>query len=148
MVMKDPDNSDNCFFLNTKMNVAQKAEGYSYNIINSGNGIGVPAWGKERVNKNPDDILNTLPVPKPSPAQDEVLALIKERHPAAVKSKEIQDKLNISAPQASNIFKEMKSKGLIKDATGLYGYYQLSLSHTNPIGNRSESESSQVLSHL
>jgi hypothetical protein len=146
MVMKDPDNYENYLFLNSKMNIARKAEGYRYGIINSNNGIGVPSWSKERVNKSPDDVLNAAPVQKPAPAQEKVYELIRERHPAAIKSKEIQELLKISPQQASNIFNELKNKGLIKDAVGLYGYYQLSLSHTSPIGNTHESESLSELS--
>ena len=147
MVTKDPENSHNCLFLNSKMNIAPKKEGYRFSI-ESVDGIGVPAWG-ERVNTDPDDVLNAPPIPKPAPSQQKVLEIIQERHPAAIKAKEIQDLTGMSPQQVSNILKELENKGTIKKATGLYGFYQLTLSHTNPIENSCESESlSQVTQEL
>jgi putative DNA primase/helicase len=139
LVSKDPENSRNCLFLNSKMNIAPKNEGYRYNI-ESIDGIGVPAWG-ERVNTDPDDVLNMPPAPKTAPSQDKVLEIIREKHPSAIKAKEIQELAGMSPQQVSNILKELENKGAIKKSTGLYGYYQLTLSHTSPIGNSSESVS-------
>ena len=137
LVAKDPENPRNCLFLNSKMNIGPKVDGFKFSIEGI-EGIGVPAWGA-RVTTDPDDVLNAPPIPKQAPEQEKVLELIQEKHPMAIKAKEIVEKTGKSSSRVSNILNELERQGKVKKAIGLYGYWQLS--QPDPIGSVCESES-------
>jgi putative DNA primase/helicase len=142
MVAKDPDSPGNCLFLNSKMNIAPKIDGYRFSIV-SQDGIGVPAFG-ERINLDADDILNAEQKPKQkiAPDQEAVLEYLQNSGPGNKTLGEIAEALGKSKTATSNILSKLKEKGSVHSPYyGQWAMKQVSLSPSFPIGEVNESES-------
>ena len=147
MVTKDPENPQNCLFLNSKMNIAPKNEGYRYSI-ESADGIGVPAWG-DRINTDPDDVLNAPPAPKASPEQEAVIEYLKNSGPGNKPLAEIAEAMGKNKTAVSNILNKLKERGIVHSpGYGHWALKQVSLSPSFPIGGGSESETTKGLSSV
>ena len=144
MVTKDPENPHGCLFLNSKMNIAQKNEGYQYSMESSVDGIGVPAWGN-RVNTDPDDVLNTPPSPKAAPEQEAIIEYLRSSELEGKKLADIAEAVGNKNPSSvSNILKKLEKQNKVHSPR--YGYWalkQVSLSSPPPIGEKGESETPQ-----
>jgi hypothetical protein len=144
MVAKDPDNPRHCLLLNSKMNIAPKNNGYLYSI-ESMEGIGVPAWG-ERIDLDPDDVLNAeqKPKQKTAPKQEAVLEYLQNSRPENMPLAEIAGALGKSKTATSNILNKLKEQ----DKVHSLSYGQWAMGNKNsftftpfPIGRVNESGS-------
>jgi hypothetical protein len=108
-------------FANTKMNIAAKAPTYRYSIVDF-EGIGIPAW-EGIVDVDAETAMNGSG--RETPAQDEVLEVIRNKHPAATKFSDIVAATGKKKPNISNILKELETAGKIKKSDILSGYYSL-----------------------
>jgi len=142
MVVKDPDNPRNCLFLNSKMNIAPKIDGYRFSIESQESGVGVPAWG-ERIDIDADDIMNAEQKPKQkiAPEQEAVLEFLQNSGPGNKTLAEIAEALGKSKTATSNILNKLKEQGKVHSPYyGQWALKQVSLSPSFPIGEVNESE--------
>jgi hypothetical protein len=108
-------------FANTKMNIAKRAATYRYSIIDV-DGIGIPAW-EGIADIDAETAMNGSG--RDTPAQNEVLEIIRNKHPAATKFSDIVTATGKSKPNVGNILKELETAGKIKKSDVLPGYYSL-----------------------
>jgi putative DNA primase/helicase len=107
-------------FANTKMNIARAAPTYRYTIEDV-DGIGIPAWDCI-VETDAETAMNGQGG-RDTPAQNEVLEIIRCKHPSAVKVSDIVEATGKNKPNISNILKELVKAGKIKKSDVLSGYY-------------------------
>jgi len=141
MIAKDPDNPRNCLFLNSKMNIAPRNDGYRYSI-ESIEGIGVPAWG-ERIDIDPDDILNAEQKPKQkiAPEQEAILEYLQNSGPGNKTLAEIAEAMGKNKTAVSNILNKLKEQNRVYSPHyGQWALTTVSLSPSFPIGEVNESE--------
>ena len=142
-VTKEKD-SPSYLFANTKMNIAKQAPTYRYSIIDV-DGIGIPAWDCI-VETDAETAMNGNGG-RDTPAQNEVLEIIRNNHPAATKYSDIVEATRKSKPNVSNILKELETAGKIRKSEALSGYYSYiekvenrSFIHPEPIGTNELNE--------
>jgi hypothetical protein len=136
VVTKDKETPGGFLFANSKMNIAKKAPTYRYTIQDV-DGIGIPAWGGIAT-VDAESAMNGTN--SHTPAQDEVLDMIRKNHPAATKFSDIVTATGKSKGNVGNILKGLENSGLVKKSTALPGFYSFietkengSFIHSEPI---------------
>ena len=123
IVTKDKDNPSSFLFANSKMNIAKKAPTYRYSIIDI-DGIGIPCW-EGIADVDAETALNGNSNSRDTPAQNEVLEVIRNRYPSAIKFSDIVSESGKSKGNVGNILKQLENAGKIKKVDYLSGHYIL-----------------------